>query len=146
VSARTLREVAAAKLVLPPHEILEPQCVKLVEALNMLPGITTAASCGCCDHDTYYVVMAAESITHLLPLALLVRKPSCREWVIELTVETDGNGWPAQPPQVRFEIRTRTLLDKSESYVIAEKLAAKIRREARRLYAAQQNVRNDDTT
>ena len=129
-----------ARLGMPANDPLEPQCVKLVEALNRLPGITTTASCGCCSGDPeapdpYYVALETDTVSALLPIATVLRRPSLSGWVFAVIA------WAGLTPplRVRFSLRywpdpdMPTQARQAEAQRESEKLAKHIRRAARQL-------------
>jgi hypothetical protein len=121
---------------LPEGESLEPQCVKLVEALNVLPGINTTASCGCCSNsDPYYVAFVVERSADLLPLVSLFRRPSLQGWRVEavaLGMGARAAGLVTPPYELRFYL----LYDGQDAEAAgraSERLAIQVRRAARQL-------------
>lgn len=109
---------------------LEPQCVKLVAALNLLSGICTTASCGCCWRaERYYVAFVIEQPGDLLPLVSLLRRPSLQGWLLEAVALGMGpNLGLVNPP---YELRFWLSYDGQDAKLArraSEKLATQIRR------------------
>jgi hypothetical protein len=114
----------------PGGETLEPQCVKLVAALNLLSGVSTTASCGCCWRgDRYYVAFVIERPGDLLPLVSLLRRPSLQGWMVEAAALGMGprSGLVNPPYELRFYL-TYDGQDGKAAHRASEKLATQIRR------------------
>jgi hypothetical protein len=119
-------------------EALEPQCVKLVAALNLLSGVSTTASCGCCSRgERYYVAFVIERPGDLLPLVSLLRRPSLQGWIVEATALGMGPhsfGLVNPPYELRFYL-SYDGQDGKAAHRASEKLATQVRHAARALNA-----------
>lgn len=70
---------------------MDPECVPLCDALNMLPGIRTTSSC--CGHGEreFTVFFAADTVAALVPIA---NATSSSGWHLEV--------WRSSRPDVHF--------------------------------------------
>ena len=119
-------------------EGLEPECVSLVHALNMLPGITAVASCGCCEFDgNYHVAFEIGTVADLLPLATLLRRDAWYDWALEVRAwRADWSARPFdRPPQLRVYLTNRGARRgfRGESERQGGRLAAQVRNAAAKL-------------